>query len=108
MVAAVAVCVVLGAIVGGCRQTPEHMGSAVDNDSNVLTGGPITGITLQDLSPAIKEALKQQVPHAEIEVIEKKKRNGQPVYEFIFSDSSNTPKLYVSEDGKVLPASTKE
>lgn len=92
----------------GCRQTPEHMGAAVDNDSNVLTGGPITGITLQDLPPAVKETIKQQAPHAEIELIEKKTRNGEPVYAFTFTESSNTPKLYVSEDGRALPASTKE
>ena len=110
VVAAIAVFVVVafGAIIAGCRQTPENMGAAVDHDSNVLTGGPITGITLQDLSPAVKEALKQQVPHAEIELIEKKTRNGQPVYVFTFSESSDTPKLYVSEDGKALPSSTKE
>ena len=102
------VLVAFGAILVGCRQTPEHMGSAVDNDSNVMTGGPITGITLQDLPPAVKETLKEQAPHAEIELIEKKTREGQLVYEFTFTESSNTPKLYVSEDGKALPASTKE
>lgn len=107
-VVAVFVAVAFGAIVAGCRQTPEHMGAAVDNDSNVLTGGPITGITLQDLSPAVKEALKQQAPHAEIELIEKKTRAGQVVYKFTFSESSNTPELYVSEDGTVLPTSTQE
>lgn len=100
--------VAFAAIMVGCRQTPEHMGAAVDNDSNVLTGGPITGVTLQDLPPAITETLKQQVPHAEIKVIKKKTRKGEPVYEFTFTESSNTPRLYVSEDGKVLQASTKE
>lgn len=110
VVAVIAVFAVLafGAIIAGCRQTPQNMGSAVDRDSNVLTGGPITGTTLQDLPPAIEETLKQQVPHAKIDLIEKKTRDGQLVYEFTFTDSSNTPKLYVSEDGKVLPASTKE
>ena len=102
------VVVAVAAIMVGCRQTPEHMGAAVDNDSNVLTGGPITGITLQDLPPSVKETLEARAPHAEIELIEKKPRNGQLVYEFTFTESSNTPKLYVSEDGKVLATSTKE
>jgi len=100
--------VAIAAIMAGCRQTPEYMGAAVDNDSNVLTGGPITGVTLQDLSPAVKETLKERVPHAEIELIEKTTRNGLLVYEFTFKESSDTPKLFVSEDGKVLPTSTKE
>lgn len=110
VVATVAVFVVVafGAIIAGCKQTPENMGAAVDHDSNVLTGGPIAGITLQDLPEPVKEALKERVPHAKIDVIEKKTRNGQVVYEFIFTESSDTPKLYVSEDGKVLPTSTKE
>ena len=95
-------------MVAACRQTPQYMGAAVDHDQNVLTGGPITGITLQDLPPAVKETLKEQVPHAEIALIDKTKRKGEVVYKFTFTEFSNTPKLYVSEDGKVLPSSTEE
>jgi hypothetical protein len=100
--------IAVATIMVGCRQTPEQMGAAVDNDSNVLTGGPITGVTLQDLPPAVTETLKQQVPHAEIKLIEQKTRAGQVAYKFTFTESSNTPELYVSEDGTVLPTSTKE
>ena len=95
-------------MVAACRQTPQDMGAAVDHDQNVLTGGPITGITLQDLPPAVKETLKERVPHAEITLIDRATRNGEVVYKFTFTESSSTPKLYVSEDGKVLPTSTEE
>ena len=42
-----------------------------------------------------------------VEVIEKTTRNGQLVYEFTFTEPDTTPKLYVSEDGTVLPEPTK-
>lgn len=92
------------AVLVGCTETPEHpMGATVDNDQNVLTGGPITGITLDDLPSRVKETLKQRVPHAEIATIEKAKREGHTVYEFNFTEPGKTPKLYVRKDGVVLP-----
>jgi hypothetical protein len=95
------------ALLAGCTETPEqHMGAAVDNDQNVLTGGPITGTTLDDLPPAVKESLKQRVPHAEIATIEKSKRNGRLVYEFNFSDPDKAPTLDVCEDGALMDDTT--
>jgi hypothetical protein len=90
------------ALLAGCSETPQSMGAAVDNDQNVLTGGPITGTTLQDLPTPVKEALKVRVPHAEIVSITKSHRNGSVVYNISFANSV-TPELYLRDDGQVMP-----
>ena len=106
MLALIAAAVVV--VMAACTETPGRpMGAGVDNDQNVLTGGPITGITLDDLPPAVRETLKERVPHAEIATIEKTKRDGRTVYEFNFAEPDYTPKLYVRKDGAVLPEPTR-
>jgi hypothetical protein len=90
------------AILAGCSETPQFTGAAVDTDQNVLTGGPITGTTIQDLPAAVKETLRERVPHAEIASIIKKRREKSVVYEFSFLNSEN-PDIYLRDDGKVLP-----
>ena len=92
------------AVLIGCTETPEqNMGAAVDNDQNVLTGGPITGTTIDDLPTSVKEALKESVPHAEIATIERARRDGVTVYEFNFAEPDKYQTLYVRKDGVVLP-----
>jgi hypothetical protein len=87
-----------------CTETPKQpMGAAVDNDQNVLTGGPITGTTLNDLPPAVKETLKERVPRAEIATIEKSRAEGRLVYEFNFTEPDKNPTLYIRKDGVVVP-----
>jgi len=90
------------AMLAGCSDTPQYMGAAVDHDQNVLTGGPITGTTIQDLPAVVKETLKERVPHAEIASISKSHRNGSVVYEISFLNSDN-PEIYLRDDGQVLP-----
>jgi hypothetical protein len=91
-------------MLAGCTETPKNMGAAVDRDQNVLTGGPITGTTIEDLPQAVKDALKKCAPHAEIASIEKTHRNGRTVYEFTFLESENdTPDIYLRDDGRVMP-----
>ncbi len=87
------------------------MGAAVDNDSNVLTGGPITGVTLPELPDSVKQTLKETVPHAEIVSIEKFTRDGSVgriIYDFHFTEPDRNPDLWVGEDGKVIPLPGKE
>lgn len=96
------------ALLAGCTETPQYQSAAVDRDQDVLTGGPITGTTIPDLPQAVKQTLKQRVPHAEIARIEKTHRGGRVVYEISFldedqTDSAATPDLSVREDGKVMP-----
>jgi len=90
------------ALLFGCSETPQFQGAAVDNDQNVLTGGPITGTTIQDLPTTVKESLKERVPHAEIVSITKTRRHGSVVYNISFANS-DTPELYVRDDGQVMP-----
>ena len=90
------------AMFAGCSETPQYMGAAVDTDQNVLTGGPIIGTTIQDLPAAVKETLKERVPHAEIASITKKRRDKSVVYEISFLSSENA-NIYLRDDGKVLP-----
>ena len=78
------------------------MGAAIDNDQNVMTGGPITGTTIQQLPQSVKDTLVARVPHAEIAGINKTHRDGQVVYDISFIDN-DTSELYVQDNGKVLP-----
>src|ERR1051325_7111866 len=80
-------------LLAGCTQSHQNIGGAADNDQNVLTGGPITGITIQELPPAVKDALKHRAPHSEIATIEKTSRNGVTIYEFSFMSPGRNPKL---------------
>jgi len=90
-------------IMVGCTETPRQpMGAAVDNDQNVLTGGPITGTTIEDLPMSVKDTLKELVPQAEIASIEKVQQGGHVIYDITFIDSAN-PEMYLRDDGKVVP-----
>jgi hypothetical protein len=90
------------ALLAGCSDTPPYQGAAVDNDQNVLTGGPITGTTIDDLPAAVKDTLKQRAPHDEIASIARTRRDGRVVYEVLFLNSED-PNLYLRDDGKVMP-----
>jgi len=90
------------ALLVGCSETPQFVGAAVDNDQNVLTGGPITGTTIEDLPSAVKQSLREHVPAAEIISITKSRRDKKLVYDISFANS-DTRELYLRDDGKVLP-----
>jgi hypothetical protein len=90
------------ALVAGCSETPQYQGAAVDNDQNVLTGGPITGTTIDDLPAAVKQSLREHVPAAEIVSITKSRRDKSTVYDISFANS-DIRELYLRDDGKVLP-----
>jgi hypothetical protein len=89
------------ALLAGCSETPQFVGAAVDNDQNVLTGGPITGTTIEDLPAAVKQSLREHVPAAEIVSITRSRRDKSVVYDFSFANS-DTRELYLRDDGKVL------
>jgi hypothetical protein len=92
----------VAAMVAGCK-TLEPTGSAIDNDQNVMTGGPITGTTIQDLPQAVKNTLEEEVPEAEIARMHKiTDSKGNVSYEISFTEPGKTPKMYISEDGKIL------
>lgn len=91
------------ALLAGCTETPQYMGAAVDRDQDVLTGGPITGVTIQDLPPAVKDTLKQRVPHSEIASITRSHRGNKIVYDISFVQTDEAPEIYVADNGKVMP-----
>ncbi|HWD91453.1 MAG TPA: hypothetical protein VG938_03805 [Verrucomicrobiae bacterium] len=91
------------ALAAGCTQTPQFQGAAVDNDQNVLTGGPITGVTIDDLPKSVKNALKQRVPHAEIAGITRTRVDHHAIYEVSFIDADTYAPLRLRDDGQVSP-----
>jgi hypothetical protein len=89
----------------GCMETRSHMGGPSENDSNVLTGGPVTGTQLSDLPPAVRETLKRRVPTGEVADIDKQNFRGEVLYKISFAEPGRNPALYISEDGKIIQSS---
>ncbi|HEX4263427.1 MAG TPA: hypothetical protein VH597_03735 [Verrucomicrobiae bacterium] len=89
-------------MLAGCTQTPQFQGAAVDNDQNVLTGGPITGITIDDLPDRVKGALKKRVPGAEIASIVRTRLQRHAIYEISFIDADTYSPLRLRDDGQTL------
>jgi uncharacterized membrane protein YkoI len=102
-------CLLAGvALLAGCAETRQkYMGKAGDNDQDVLTGGPVVGTTLNDLPQAVRNALKQRSPTAEVADIDKEIRDGRTVYEISFTEPGKNPKLFVADDGTVASGSQK-
>ncbi len=67
----------------------------------ILTGGPVTGVTLSDLPASVIKVIRQQAPDAEVATITKEKRGEQVVYVISFKDAFY-PKLYVQADGTLI------
>lgn len=96
------------ALLVGCAGTRQRfMGSAADNDQNVLTGGPIVGTTLKDLPLPVRDTLKQRAPTAEVADVDKEVRDGKTVYEISFSEPGKNPKLIIRQDGTVVSGAEK-
>ena len=96
------------ALASGCADTRKHMGGSRENDHNVLSGGPITGVTIQDLPQAVQSALKQRVPTAEIADIEKQTQDGHVFYKISFSEPAKNPTMCLAEDGTVVEPRSKK
>ena len=89
------------ALFAGCT-SHRPMGAAVDNDRNVLTGGPITGTTLQDLPKPVRRALRRDAPKSEVANIRTSMQDGKTVYEISFTQPDRDPKMYFTADGKLV------
>jgi len=70
----------------------------------MLTGGPVTGVTLSDLPPKVVKTIQQRAPSSEIDYITKETHGDQVSYIIYFKDRTH-PVLYVSQDGTVLKES---
>ena len=55
-----------------------------------------------ELPRAVQRTIKQRVPNARIEDIDKETRTGRTVYEVTFENPGKNPKLHVAEDGTIV------
>jgi hypothetical protein len=67
----------------------------------MLTGGPVTGVTLSDLPPKVVKAIQRNAPDAEIDFITKETKGDQVTYIINFKNHTH-PVLYLSQEGTVL------
>ena len=74
---------------------------AAQDTVGVLTGGPVTGITLSDLPPQVVKRIQERAPDAEISYINKEKQGDKVTYEVVFKDRMH-PALRIAADGTVL------
>ena len=89
------------ALLIGCSGMREGMGGA-ENDRNVLTGGPVTGTTINDLPQPVKSKLKELAPTSEIADIDKQTQAGRVIYRITFTDAGKNPTMYISQDGSIV------
>lgn len=89
------------ALLVGCSGMRESMGGA-ENDRNVLTGGPVTGTTINDLPQPVKDKLKELAPSAEIADIDKQSQGGRVIYRITFTESGRNPTMYIAQDGTIV------
>ena len=88
-------------LITGCAELRKHQGASFENNQDVLVGGPISGIRIKDLPPAVRGTLKQRVPTAEIADIDKQTKDGRVIYKIAFIEPAKDPTMYISEDGTV-------
>jgi len=84
----------------GCAYRNHAGGSG--GDHNVLTGGPVTGTRLSDLPKPVRDTLQKRVPSGEVADIDKQMLGEQVVYKISFTDPTNSPAVYISQDGRVV------
>jgi hypothetical protein len=99
------VCAALALTLGSGCTYRNHAG-AVGNDHNVLTGGPVTGTRLEDLPQPVRDTLHKQVRSGEVADIDKQMLGTQAVYKISFTDPTNSPTLYIAQDGKIVQGGT--
>ena len=73
-----------------------------NNDHDVLTGGPVTGTTINDLPEPVKHTLKETRPNAEIADIDKQAGGGRVIYRIIFTDPARNSTMFIDEDGSIV------
>ena len=90
------------ALLLSCSQMRKSMGGGAENDHNVLTGGPVTGTTIQDLPQPVKDTLKEKAGSAEIADIDKQSQGGRFIYRITFTEPAKNPTVYISQDGSIV------
>ena len=85
----------------GCAERRPYMGASTEH-TDVLTGGPVTGTRISDLPQAVRAALREKVPKAQISDIDKQTQSGKVVYKVSFTKPAKHPVMYFTEDGSLL------
>jgi hypothetical protein len=67
----------------------------------MLTGGPVTGVTLSDLPKRVVKTIQQRAPSSEIDFITKETHGDQVTYIVNFKNRTQ-PVLYLDQEGTVL------
>jgi len=94
---------VVAALLVGCMEPRQNAaGAPVDTDRDVLTGGPVTGTTIDKLPEPVKNALRECVPAAEIADIDKVTRDEQVVYQISLATPGRNPRLVINENGSIV------
>ena len=74
---------------------------APQEKANVVTGGPVAGVTLNDLPKEVVKEIQRQAPNAEIDIITKEVHGDKTTYLITFKDRMHEP-LRLASDGTVL------
>ena len=74
---------------------------APQEKANVVTGGPVAGVTLNDLPKEVVKEIQRQAPNAEIDIITKEVHGDKTTYLITFKDRMHEP-LRLGSDGTVL------
>jgi hypothetical protein len=89
-------------LTSGCAIFRGHGRGAAETDSNVLTGGPVTGTRIKDLPAPVRQVLKEKAPTAEVADLSIRTRDGRLIYRIVFSEPAQNPTLYIAEDGTLM------
>jgi hypothetical protein len=82
------------------RDLAVAIGAPVDT-STVVTGGPVSNVTLNDLPSAVVKSIQRQAPAAELETIIRDVQGDKTSYLVTFKDHMHAP-LHLSSDGTVM------
>jgi hypothetical protein len=74
---------------------------APQDKSNVITGGPVGGVTLNDLPKEVVKTIQRQAADSEIDTIIKDVHGDKTTYSVTFKDRMHAP-LHLASDGSVL------
>ena len=77
---------------------------AAETSVGVLTGGPVTGITLSDLPPQVVKTIQERAPDAEVAYINKDTHGDKTEYLVVFKDQLH-PALRIAANGSVVSES---
>jgi hypothetical protein len=74
---------------------------APPDTTSIITGGPVAGVTLNDLPPAVVKTIQRRAPDAQVESIVKEVHGDQTTYAVTFKDGVH-PAMRLASDGTIL------